>query len=160
MGNCALTANDAALPIFRYNRYYTTVYSSLSSYLPIIIEILTTHTLLHMYYHTTLCTNKYIYKYPIGYPSNIQYPLLRYILHTLMYSFKYVWALTPPTFSGPAGSSSALMADYVDEKPEVGPNYYDWREVYPELSILKERYLDILEEARQVRTWVPGTEDH
>ena len=65
--------------------------------------------------------------------------------------------LRPPLWSA---GSSALMADYVDEKPEVGPNYYDWREVYPELSILKERYLDILEEARQVGTWVPWPEDH
>ena len=45
-------------------------------------------------------------------------------------------------------------------KSVVGPNYHDWRVVYPELRILQERYLDILEEAKQVGTWVPWPEDH
>ena len=43
---------------------------------------------------------------------------------------------------------------------EVGPNYHDWQEIYPELGILQERYRDILEEAQQVGTWVPWPEDH
>lgn len=43
---------------------------------------------------------------------------------------------------------------------EVGPNYHDWQEIYPELIVLKEKYLEILQEAKQVGTWVPWPEDH
>jgi hypothetical protein len=36
---------------------------------------------------------------------------------------------------------------------ESTPNYYDWRDIYPELSELRDRYQDILMEAKNVPQW-------
>jgi hypothetical protein len=40
------------------------------------------------------------------------------------------------------------------------PNYYEWREIFPELQILKDNIDVILAEAESVPSWIPWPEDH
>ena len=46
-----------------------------------------------------------------------------------------------------------------DDRPRP-PSFYDWRELFPVLEDLQNRYVDILEEAKSIHQWIPWPEDH
>jgi len=53
-----------------------------------------------------------------------------------------------------------IYEEYEENGRPIAPEYYDWREIYPELQILLDNFDDILQEAEQVSHWKEWPENH